>query len=225
MKKEMEQNMSPISRQVRLFFDIETIGNEEGVGLLEMPKPSKTIKDPEKQEADIAQRYQELVDTAGLDPFLCEIRSIGWAIGQAGQINVDLVTKKVSETDVLEQFWDNFARTSAYCVGYNIMDFDLPVILARSMLLGVKPTMLPNLARYRSDPTCDLMWLLAGWNFRGAKKLKWVCKRLGIEIPAGDDNGSMVKDMTDKQLKVYSASDIKITQELYRRMNGYYFMH
>jgi hypothetical protein len=191
-----------------------------------MPKAPKNIKDADKIEEAISAKYQEIIAGAALDPDLCSIKSVAYATGLTGEVVVNIVNKKTTEKQVLADFWDKFGRCSGYSVGYNIMGFDFPVLLRRSFELGVVPTMIPNLAKFRTDPTTDLMQIFSNWDWHFTKPLKWVCRRYGIEIPAGYEvNGSQVATMTEKQLRVYAASDVVVLQSLYKRMNGYYFVH
>jgi hypothetical protein len=209
-----------------LFFDLETIPNEEALQFVDMPKAPKNIKDAEKVEEAISAKYAEIIANAALDADLCQIKSIAYAVGTAGEVVVNIVNKKMSEKQALSDFWDKFGRCGGYSVGYNILGFDFPVLLRRSFELGVVPTMTPSLIKYRTDPTCDLMQIFSNWDWHFTKPLKWVCKRYGIEIPAGYEvNGSQVATMNEKQLRVYAASDVVVLQSLYKRMNGYYFVH
>lgn len=215
-----------LSRQTRLFFDLETVPNEEALAFVELPKAPKTIKDPEKIEAAVSDKYAEIIAGAALDPDLCQIKSVSYSVGLKGDIVVNIVNKKLSEEQAIADFWDKFGRCQGNAVGYNILGFDFPVLLRRSFDLGVIPTMIPMLAKFRSEPITDLMQIFSGWDWHFTKKLKWLCKRYGIPIPAGDEvDGSQVENMTEKQLRVYAASDVEITRELYKRMNGYYFVH
>jgi len=47
--------------------------------------------------------------------------------------------------------------------------------MRRSFALGIKSSIIPNLAKYRTSPTLDLMMVLYNWG--RAKSLKWVCRR------------------------------------------------
>ena len=215
-----------LSRTVRLFWDIETVPNDDALQYVDMPKASKAIKDPDKIEAAVMQKYQETIDMAALDPDLCCVKSIAYAFGTDGPTTVDIVNKKMTEEAVISRFWSAVLRTQGNTVGYNILGFDWPVILRRSFELGIVPTILPSMVKFRTEPTTDLMQILSNWDWHFTKKLKWVCRRYGIEIPAGyETDGSQVEQMTDKQLRVYAESDVIILQRLYKKMQGVYFVH
>jgi len=93
--------------------------------------------------------------------------------------------------------------------------------MRRSFDLGVKASIIPSLAKYRLEPTIDLMGILYNWG--AAKGLKWVCKRYGIDNPLPDLDGSMVQDMDAETLRAYAANDVKLVQALYKKMSGIYF--
>lgn len=206
-----------------LFVDIETVVNESALKFLEDPKAPSNLVDPVKIAAAIATRRQELIDHAPLDSDLGKIACIGYAVGLTGDIVTDVVNKKNTEKVVLERFWMNYALTHGRSAGYNILSFDLPFIMKRSFDLHVRPSIIPNLAKYRSDPTTDLFMLLCGWNYVNGHKFKFVCARYGIPLLAVGVDGSMVKDMGEKELREYSFSDVNATRELYKRMRGFYF--
>lgn len=206
-----------------MFLDLETVVNESAIKLIDDPKPAKNLVDPVKIAADIAAKKQDIIDHAPLDNDYGKITAIGYAVGRNGSIITNLVSKKNTEKMVLQDFWLQYAIVHGRCAGYNIMNFDLPFILKRSFDLGVRPSMLPNLAKYRSDPTTDLFMLLCSWDYTKGHKFKFVCKRYGIKVEAEGMDGSQVKDMTPEELRIYLHSDISATRELYYRMQGYYF--
>lgn len=224
----MTRKMSDVSKAQekypRLFFDIETVADPKAIELIEDPKAPANIKDPEKIAAAVAEKKQQVIDLAPLDSDLAKIAVIGYAVGLDGEIVTNVVTKKYTEKRALEDFWLQYAVCGGRSVGYNIMSFDLPFIMKRSFALGVRPSIIPNLAKYRSEPTTDLFMLLCNWSYQGGHKFKWVLKRYGIEVLAEGMDGSMVKDMSDEDLRLYSRSDVHGVRELYKRMQGYYFI-
>jgi hypothetical protein len=61
------------------------------------------------------------------------------------------------------------------------------------------------------------------YNWGQAKGLKWVCKRYGIDNPLPDLDGSMVNGMDIETLRAYSANEVRLVQQLYKKMSGIYF--
>jgi hypothetical protein len=207
-----------------MFLDIETVVNPSAIKMLDDPTPPRNIKDPDKIAAAIAEKRADIIELAPLDSDLAKIAGIGYAIGEDGPIVPNIVSKKNTEKKVIEDFWLQFALVRGRCAGYNIISFDLPFIMKRSFDLGVKPSIIPYLAKFRSEPITDLFMLLCNWDYRNGHKFKWVCKRYGVEILAEGVNGSMVKDMSEKELREYMISDVSAVRELYYKMRGYYFM-
>jgi hypothetical protein len=226
-----------------MFFDIETQANPENLALMPDPKPPANLKDPAKIEAAVAEKKAELIEQAALDPDYGKVLSYGYATQPNGPITVVMAEdviyaeqrrdaqtgdlfwyeEKVTEAGLLKSFWGTFSDCRGACVGFNILSFDLPFLLARSMYLGVKIPCIPVLARFRTDPVTDLYAIRYNWG--PGKGLKQVCRLLDIENNCPEMDGSKVKVMTRKQLYEYQVSDMDLVQKLYQRMNGVYFIH
>lgn len=228
----------------RLYFDIETLANPESCALA--PEPIVTApanyKDPEKikeyVERETASRKAELVEKAALDPDYGKILSIGMSLGgnvtvflnqclydvESYQKNGEVLPANVMyEESIIRLFWKTFSDCNGCCVGYNILGFDLPYIMRRSMALGVVPPVVPNLAKFRTEPITDLYAILYNW--APGKGLKQVCRLYNIPNDCPGSDGSMVKDMDPEKLMAYQVSDVKMVMALYERMNGVYFDH
>lgn len=214
-----------------LFFDIETVPDLEAVAALPEPKAPGNLKDPVKIAQAIEEKKAEQMANAALDPDTAQITAIAMAAGgvtETPKIRAFLVGDEEipDEKALLALFWRMFATCSYRACGYNVIGFDLPMILRRTMALGVTPTPpLPfsgiGMAKYRTQPILDLMGVLYNWD--KARGLKWVCKRYGIPNPLPDLNGSMVGEMDRDTLRKYVANDVYLVIELYRRMAGVYF--
>jgi 3'-5' exonuclease len=207
----------------RLFFDIETRANPEALLLLQEPKAPGNLKDPEKIRIAIEEKKKDLIDMAALDPDYGRIVSIGYTTDIDQPIITLLEGSDLVEEDLIYTFWNVLAECTGFCVGYNIIGFDLPFLLRRSMALEINIPFLPNILRYRTEPVTDLMMILYGWGSEKYKSLKQVVKLYGIKNDYPDMEGSQVKDMTPEELKVYQENDVKLIVELYKRMNGIYF--
>ena len=203
-----------------LFFDIETEVNPDAVNFIQAPNAPSNYKDQEKIAAYVAEKQAETLKTAALDPDYGKII----AIAMTGDLDLEPIVidyHDYNEKQLLEQFWLYYEECNGYSCGYNIIGFDLPYIMRRSFDLGLKVPLLPSLAKYRLEPTIDLMGILYNWG--AAKGLKWVCKRYGIENPFEGLDGSMVQDMDIETLRAYVANDVKLVQALYKKMSGVYF--
>lgn len=181
-------------------------------------KDRKTVISQLESAAD---QGQSLRKKLSLTPETLRIVSIAVAVGDAPAVAfVDW--EDSNEARMLETFWE-LAALSSPLVGFNVIGFDLPAIFARSAILGARPTCEIKLSRYSNDRVCDLMlrrWgsaVPAGWG------LKQTCKAYGIEVPAGDVEGSQVERLWEsdrEKLAEYAESDVVITRELWKRWRG-----
>jgi len=214
------------------FLDIETTANTDLLHFLPAIAPPGSYKKPES----IAQWHaengesarQEQVARMPLDPLLFRLRAISLAAGPLAQPEVWLIQDEAEEEATLQRLWLRLADSNAYpLVGYNILGFDLPRLLWRSAMLGLRPARPLDLRRYGGGDALDLMLLLKNFDVRttslSGMGLKTVCAILGIPNPLPGLDGSMVATMSDEELTVYAANDIRLTQQLYRRLVNIYF--
>ncbi|NIN00530.1 MAG: hypothetical protein GTO24_21340 [candidate division Zixibacteria bacterium] len=190
-------------------------------------------------------KRDEALAKAPLDHDLGKIRTIG-AASNDGEIAVGIVWKDEDESvpktfgnqknryafqvvpyeneaELIDAFWHNAVNHRLRMVGYNILNFDIPYLLRRSLDLGLWVPPKLNLRRYQIEPICDLMQILAHWDSRRYKSLKFICNRYGIENPMPDIDGSMVATLNDPMTCRYQASDVHIIRELWKRMDGVYW--
>lgn len=207
-----------------LFFDIETEINSDALPFIPEPTAPSNYKDAEKIAAYIAEKKEEQLNTAALDADLGKVTAISLRHGVEGETKVYLIGDPEAEDEktMLSTFWAHFSFASGLSCGFNIIGFDFPYLMRRSMDLGVKLLNAPPfLAKYRTEPTTDLMGILFNWG--PSKGLKWTCRRYGIDNPLPDLDGSMYAAMDEKTKRMYSGNDIHLTVGLYKRMAGIYF--
>ncbi len=205
-------------------------------GVLDLIKNIKASRTPDpKKQAEIEAAK---VKALSLNPHLCRIvaMGIGWAnqaVGLNGPHDVVsgfVVSDTISEAELLEWFWDS-VKTATTLVGFNCLGFDLKVIFARSILLGV----LPSRSFDRRPWGTDVLDLMLAADSKGqaikdgdakiSMGLKAFARYYGIEIPTGDVEGSQVAELyrTDPaKLAEYVKSDVVITQQLRRKWRGYF---
>lgn len=205
-----------------LYFDVETEANEKALEFMEEPVPPSNYKNPETIAKYIEEKKIEQIERAALDADYGKIIAIGVKEND-GEVESKLAGIDITEKGLICWFWKLFANNQGQCCGYNIIGFDLPYLMRRSFDLGI---VLPNkykpdLRRYQTYPTCDLMNIMYNWGT--ARGLKWVCKRYGIDNPLPDLDGSQVKDMDSETLKTYVENDVELIYKLYSRMFGVYF--
>lgn len=121
----------------------------------------------------------------------------------------------------LDWAFEDGNRGAMEFVGHNLVDFDLPFIFQRSVILGVQPhrAFPTSFSRY-SDRLYDTMTKWAGFNNR--IKLELLAKALGVGTK-GDIDGSQVYDYYAEgrlpELIEYCKNDVWLTREVWRRMN------
>lgn len=127
-----------------------------------------------------------------------------------------------TEASILARFWQ-VAEAAQAIIGFNVIGFDLPVIITRSALLGVVPSRFIDLSPYKSD-VLDLM--AKRWPRGGQMGLKAWGKSLGFPADAGDVDGSQVAELfaTDpEKLRAYNKSDVMLTRMLHRQFAGLFW--
>jgi predicted PolB exonuclease-like 3'-5' exonuclease len=195
-----------------LVFDIETVALPEAAEYIEPATAPANYKDAEKIAAYCAAKDADAVSRCALDPDLCRIVSVGWMdtfAGLGSDINV-FSCHDDAERSVLQEFWRRVRTVQV--VGYNCIGFDLPVMLRRSMYLGVKPSLGPSdLNKYRMGKVLDLMQLLS---FSGALKyrsLDFYCTRLGLDVPdehSGKDIGALYAAGDWEAIEAHCRADV-----------------
>ena len=205
-----------------LFFDIETKARPEAVAHLPAPAAPANYKDADKIAAYIAEKKADQLASAALDPDTGEIVAISMRRYPADeQTQVFLAGRDGSECDLLRGFWEAFAATGGHACGYNIIAFDLPFFMRRSLAWGVRPPLIPRLVKYQTGPITDLYGILFNW--APGKSLKTVARLYDLPNPLPDLDGSHVADMDAETLERYAANDVDLCVHLYKLMAGIFF--
>lgn len=188
----------------------------------------------------VIKQHEDRLKLLSTTPEFCSICAIGIAIGSApirscvvGDPHpaVKDVGALINERDILESFWAR-VRECSPLIGFNIIGFDLPVIMARSAILGVPSTRMIDLKPWAGE-VLDLYLGRFGSSGNSDSKrpgtLKKLAKVYGIDVPAGDFDGSGVYEAMktpEGRAKVgqYVASDVHILRELHRALAGYFWV-
>jgi hypothetical protein len=210
---------------MELFLDIETIARPGAEVLLPEPQAPSNYKDEAKIAKYIEEARAKQVEKMALDKRTCQIATIGFSAGDilSDAFDVSEPLFGDAERKLLIGFW---AFVSGYAihdrpllVGFNIYNFDLPIIIRRSCLLGVKPTVQWQAHKYQQEPVLDLMQEWVGWD--GFCSLKDVCRECGIPEPEGD--GADVATMTPEERIAHCKSDVEAVRALYYKGKGWYW--
>lgn len=132
-----------------------------------------------------------------------------------------VVYDRMPEQEALKLIW-NILDDQAFSpiVGYNVLGLDLPVIFARSILLGVEATKVIDMRRYGNPDVIDLM--VARFPSGRRKSLKTLAAQYGIEVPCPDVDGGDVFGMSPEERAEYVRRDVIVTRALYQRFRGYF---
>lgn len=205
---------------MRYLIDIETypLGNAaEYLDLSDISAPGN-YKDEAKIAAFIAEKKAEIVAKAALDLDLCRIVAVGWMQEDRNEPAVYVAHHESHETAILRGFWDEL--DNRVTIGYNQIGFDLPILLRRSLYLGVHAPVL-NLDKYRS-PHIDLQQRLSLNGTKPYRSLNWYCKRFNLDVPcdanSGKDIAQLVADSKWDEVANHCRVDLLKTRALAQRM-------
>ena len=230
----------------KLIFDIETIGDDFD-SLDETTKESLTrwIEKESSSEAEYEEALQELKSGLGFSPLTGKIvvigvldceKNQGVIYFQAPDETIDefseggIMFKQMDEKEMLEKFWQGAKEYDEF-IGFNSRGFDVPFMMVRSAIHGVKPTKNLMEGRYlyqqRDARHIDLQDQLT---FYGAVRKKgnlhlW-SRAFGIKSPkeegiTGDDVGKLFKEKKFLEIAKCNAGDLKATKELYEKWEKY----
>lgn len=219
----------------KLYFDIETIpASEESEEKLRYLYERKKAKHDNRMEEgdDEFMSFGDFFDKTGTDGSFGRLVCIGYALNDkpAEALSGD-------ERDQLRKFWEIVANVDLF-IGHNVRDFDLPFIMQRSMILGVKPTWVRfeepgvskykmtkflDFARYRSAPIFDIMWEWNHWKDKWDNKtIEHIAIAMGIPTPKQGIDGSQVyefyKKGKEKEIIEYCKRDVETNRAVYKRM-------
>ncbi len=202
-------------RDVRIVFDIETAPLELAADYIPQAEAPSNYKDPEKIAAYIADANAAALEKCALDVDLCRVVAIGWQTERDTDPSAMHLGQNVSEQLMLKSFW-NLAQDMHF-VGFNVLGFDLPVLLRRSLYLGV-PAPNVQIDRFRHPMVSDVMQALS---FNGALKfrgLSFYAKRFALDQMedglSGADIGKAVTDGRWQDVEKHVLADVSKTAQL-----------
>ena len=217
----------------KLFFDLETIpAPEEQVETLRLLHEKKVGKQLKRNPDEEPMTFEEFYDATGTDGTYGRICCIGYALNDE-----PVVALSGDEKEMVKKFWEVAGRADMF-VGHNIRDFDLPFIMQRSVILGVKPTwnkfQTPgqkpwemtkylDFARYKNAPIFDTMWEWSNWVDKwNNKTIEHIALAMGLPTPKEGIDGSQVWDFFKagkiKDICEYCKRDVDTVRAVYRRM-------
>jgi uncharacterized protein YprB with RNaseH-like and TPR domain len=225
----------------RLIFDIETAG--ENWEDLDNTTQNCLIKRLERSspENNTDQIVEEIKNSLGLSPLTGEIIVIGILDSEKekGAVyyqapDMDLKDfeedgikfRQMSEVQMLNEFW-RIADSYDEFISFNGRGFDVPYLMVRSALKGIKPSKDLMSNRYLNSQKynakhIDLYDQLSFYgSSRGPGGLHMYCRAFNISSPKNDgidgsEVGKYYKDEKYEEIARYNASDIVATNKLYK---------
>ena len=129
--------------------------------------------------------------------------------------------RTMSEAELLRSFW-HLADAAELVVSYNGRGFDVPFLVARSLIHGIPARVDLLSSPYSLRPHLDLFRLVGQRGGPGSTSLDVVCWALGIASPKGAMDGSMVAPAYARgdleAIARYNAADVRATRSLYRHV-------
>lgn len=204
-----------------LCFDVESAAIGNAAEFIEPATAPANYKDPNAIAAYIAKANEEAVAKAALDIDLARVVAIGWSTPEIPSM-VLTATNDVTEKLALESFWRFAAmHPTPALVGFNCIGFDLPLLLRRSLYLGIAAPRL-TIGKYRHPNIEDLMMLLSFDGSLRYRSLAFYKKRLGLDVPddphTGADIGRLVADGNMDAVAEHCRCDVLTTAALAKRM-------
>lgn len=207
-------NKSGVTKAMRkIFLDIETL-----------PPDRETVVSPQSLETCADEDYKKLalkaekgrILTVGViveENNLVVHQGLFGRDRQTGMFHLD-------EARTLRGFWNfvgEVVEGRDLFIGHNILDFDLPFLIKRSIVHRVKPAKI-SFARFRQSPIFDTMWEWSLWRERIS--LNQVAEAIGIASPKnGGIDGSQIYDYfcagKHGEIAEYCMRDVECTREVY----------
>jgi predicted PolB exonuclease-like 3'-5' exonuclease len=133
--------------------------------------------------------------------------------------------RAVSEPDLLRAFWA-LAGRARQVVTYNGRGFDVPYLVARSLVQGIAARVDLLSRPYDLRPHLDLHQVITQGNRGlGPSSLDVVCWALGIRSPKGEIDGSMVAPLYARgeieTIAAYNAGDVAATTAVYQHVRDH----
>lgn len=231
-----------------LVIDIETVGqNFDAMDDITKHMLTRWVSESSKSEEEKTAGIKAIKDNLGFSPLTGEIVAIGMEEYESSKKAVYYQDPKdkdkdkeengvqyrvMSEAQMLAKFWERVQNYDEV-VTFNGYGFDMPYIIVRSAVHGIRPSCNLMVNRYssyyRSKPVhYDLQDLLSFYGAMNKKgSLHMWCRAFGIESPkeagvTGDDVASLWANGEYFTIAAYNARDISSTAKLWAKYNQYF---
>jgi len=206
-------------------FDIETIADKSKIPFLPEPVADTRLKDPIKIEADIQKKQNKQIAEMGLNPATAMICVFGWHDGKETHSIVLEEESLEAEKKLLKQVWSKLKGFSHY-VSFNGVNFDAPVLMMRSLISRIQPSVKISTKKYTITNHTDIRMILGNWDTYAKGTLDFYSKLLLGKTSKNEMSGDQVQEYWDIGLHAdiakYCEDDCQITFEIYDLMTQYY---
>lgn len=231
----------------KLVIDIETVGEDfDALDKATQENLTRWIRKDSDSEDEYKIALQDVKNELSFSALTGEIVAIGLldyhknegavyyqAPGQKNEeIKEDGISfKQMTEEVMLRKFWELAARYQVF-ITFNGRAFDVPFLMIRSAIKGVRPTkdLMRGRYLYQNNPEALHIDLYEQLSFYGATRRKgslhlW-SRAFGIPSPksggvSGEDVGPLFKKKKFLEIAKYNVGDIRATRELYTKWEEY----
>lgn len=229
-----------MSNPQKLVFDIETIG-------VNFDSLDNTSQEYIKKYTETEEELEEAKDRLSFSPLTGEIVAIGilnpstdkgavYMRADGGkklpsEVEAGITLEVGNEKEIISKFWEAAKHYNTF-ISFNGRSFDVPFVMIRSAILGIKPSKNLMSNRYLSSQAFSAAHvdLLDQLTFYGAVRKKfnlhfWT-KAFGIKSPkeegiTGNDVAELFKSKKYLEIAKYNLGDLKATKELYEKWDKY----
>jgi len=211
------------SDALSLAFDLETVPIDGVDEFIEPVSAPGNYKKPEAIASYVHEKMIEKRSKAALDPALCRIVALGWQREDEKAPVVGVAPDEGAEDQLLQAFWEMAARAPNW-VGFAIKQFDIPVLLFRSLWYGIHhPNVMDKLNKYRDMGAIDLMLRLSANGVSPYHSLQFYCRRLGLTTLTADEvTGAQIGELVAlgqwQAIEGHCRADVERTVALAQRM-------
>lgn len=231
----------------KLVLDIETIGEDfNSLDKATQENLTRWIKRDSADDEEYKLALEDLKSGLGFSPLTGEVVAIGMldyhknegavyfqAPGQKLEETKEegITFKPMGEEEMLRRFWEA-ARHYQVFITFNGRGFDMPFLMIRSAIKGIRPTkdLMRGRYLYQHNPDALHIDLLEQLSFYGATRRKgslhlWT-RAFGIQSPkisgvTGDDVGPLFKKKKFLEIAKYNALDLRATRALHEKWEQY----
>jgi len=211
-----------VKKNILCAFDLEMIANPDMVDCLPEVKPSGTLKDPVKIQADIEKKQAKQYADMGLNPHTNLICCASFQDVYTGE-KQSFMLDEAEEGVLLCDIWEHLEPFQLF-TSFNGMSFDIECLKFHSMVAGVKMSKIISQEKYRQGNHVDLRMVLSRNNDYAKGNQGYFCKLLfgeEKEIQGSEIQGLWDAGKFDK-IKKHCEDDVEQVCKLYKKLEGYY---